>query len=69
MYFENSVGKVYIENNTVVCKDSLALVKVTPWDRSNVQNLFEYYVAHFKNLELLETDPKRYKEMFYDDDI
>lgn len=60
MYFENSIGKVYIEENTIVCKDSQAIVKVTPWDHTQVQNLYEYYVVHFKNLELLETVPKRY---------
>lgn len=65
MYFKNSFGEVYIEKNTIVCKDSLAIVKVTPCDPTQVQYLYEYYVVHFKNLEILETDPKQFKDKNY----
>lgn len=69
MYFKNSIGEVYIEDNSVIYKNSLGIVQVTPHDFTQVQYLYEYYVVHFKNLELLETDPKQFREMYYDDDV
>lgn len=61
MYFRNSIGEVFIEDNTVIYKNSLAVVQVTPYDLTQVQYLYEYYVVQFKDLELLEKYPKRVK--------
>ena len=63
MYFENSIGEVYIEDNSIIYKNSLGIVQVTPCDPTQVQYLYEYYVVQFKNLEILETDPKRFNDM------
>lgn len=65
MYFKNSIGEVFIEDNTVIYKNSLGVTQVTPYDSTQVQNLYEYYVMQFKDLEILETDPKQFKDKNY----
>lgn len=59
MYFKNSVGKVYIEGNTLIYEDVNGIVKMIPNDPSNVQVLYAFHVQQFKDLEKLADSPTK----------
>lgn len=59
MYFKNSVGKVFIEGNTLIYEDVIGVVKMIPNDPENVKKLYNFHVQQFKDLEKLANSPTK----------
>lgn len=69
MYFQNSIGKVYIKGNTLFYEDPIGSVEMKPNDPNALKQLYEFHVNQFKDMEKQHHQAKRLEKLLNEEDL